>query len=640
MCAHQLFEVWAAQTPQAIAVADEHNALTYRDLNVRANQLAHVLQGQGIGPDVLVAICFERSIECIVALLAVLKAGGAYVPLDPSAPAARLTAMLADAQARVVVTLERWSTRLSDSGVAVVCLDRDRAVIADAARHNPPGVATPAHLAYVIYTSGSTGVPKGVQITHGSLLNLICSYQRTFALTPSDRTALLSTPAFDASILETWPYLAAGACVYAPKEDIRTSPERLRDWIEAMAITVAFMTTPLAVPLLSLEWSERTALRLLITGGDVLHQYPPASLPFTLINAYGPTEITVVASAGPVAPQAADQGAPDIGRSFADAELYVLDAQLQPAPVGEPGELYIGGVGLARGYLNRPELTAERFVPNPFGAGGWGLGAGEQNQEPGTENHEPGTDDAELKTQHAKPRAYSSRLYRTGDLVRQRPDGRLDFLGRLDGQVKIRGLRIELDEITVVLSRHPAVQIATVQAVRTSLGESHLVAYIVAQASGQAPRPAELQAYLRERLPEYMVPIAYVWLGALPLTPNGKVDRTALPAVDLSQRERAVVAPRTPTEAAVAAIWGEVLGIAEISVDDNFLELGGYSLLATRIVARAAGLFHVELSLHQLLEAQTVASFAAVIDQTKQRAEPHTPAIPRLDRRRHRATPA
>jgi amino acid adenylation domain-containing protein len=444
-CIPQLVTRQATATPDAVALVANGQALSYRELNWRANQLAHYLQSLGVGPNTLVGLCVERSLDMVVGLLGILKAGGAYVPLDPSYPPERLAFMLEDSQTSVLVTQQYLASRLAPQKAQIVCLDADAAVLTQQSETEPISTVTSDDLVYVIYTSGSTGRPKGVQITHKSLLNLVFWHQHAFAVTPVDRTTQVTSPAFDATGWELWPYLAIGASVYLPDEETRVSPMLLRDWLVRHGITITFLPTALAEGVMALDWPSRTSLRFLLTGADTLHRYPSPSLPFTVVNNYGPTETTVVATSGHVPPTEHADTPPSIGRPIANTQVYILDEHLQQGPIGEPGELYIGGVGLARGYLNRPELTAERFIPNPF-------------------SDEPG-----------------ARLYKTGDLVRFLPDGQIAFLGRNDQQVKIRGFRIELGEIEAVLIQHPAIQQAVLVAHEDQPGEKRLVAYVVAR---------------------------------------------------------------------------------------------------------------------------------------------------------------
>src|SRR6266851_191706 len=416
-CLPHLVEQQAHTTPEAVALVADGQTLTYRDLNQRANQLAHALHALGVGPNVLVGVCLERSFDLVVGLLAVLKAGGAYVPLDPSLPAERLAFLVQDAQTPVLLTQHALLSHLPTTSAHLLCLDTDTALFAQQPRSDPACAVRLADLAYVLYTSGSTGWPKGVQISHNSLLNLLWWHRRAFAVTSADRGTQLTSPAFDATGWELWPYLSCGASVYLLDEEARVQPVACRDFLLAHRISISFLPTALAEQVLRLEWPQQTVLRYLLTGADTLQHYPSARLPFALINNYGPTEATVVATSGLVPPLATGAQAerpPTIGRPIANTQVYLLDEHLRPVPPGSPGELYIGGVGVATGYLRRPELTAERFLPHPWSA-------------------EPG-----------------ARLYKTGDLARYLPDGQLEFLGRLDYQIKLKGYRHDLPRLDAV----------------------------------------------------------------------------------------------------------------------------------------------------------------------------------------------
>jgi amino acid adenylation domain-containing protein len=580
MCIPQLVAAQAASTPDAVALGAGEKLLSYGELNQRANQLAHHLQRLGIERNALVGLCVERSLDMVVGLLGILKAGGAYVPLDPTYPVERLTFMLKDAQAPVLVTQQHLAQRLPTQETQIVCLDADAAMLAQQSTANPSSLVTGGDLSYVIYTSGSTGQPKGVLITHGSLLNLVYWHHRAFAVTPSDRATQVASPAFDATGWELWPYLTIGASVYLIDEDMRANPALLRDWLVSNRITVTFLPTPLAEQAMILEWPPTTALRLLLTGADTLHHYPSPSLPFAVVNNYGPTETTVVATSGRVLPTEHADEPPSIGRPIANTQIYVLDEHLQEVPIGESGELYIGGVGLAKGYLNRPELTAERFIPHPF------------------------SDEA------------GARLYKTGDLARYLPNGQIAFLGRADHQIKILGYRIEPDEIVSVLNRHPAIQTSVVVAREDTLGQKHLVAYLVL-VPGAKTTISSLQEALMRHLPDYMIPSVFVLLETLPLTPNGKVDRPALPPPDETNalRDAVIVPPSTPVEEQITTIVASLLNLEEISIDDNFFMLGGHSLLGTQVIARVADTFGVDLSLRTLFQTPTVRQLSAEIEQ-------------------------
>jgi amino acid adenylation domain-containing protein/non-ribosomal peptide synthase protein (TIGR01720 family) len=580
-CVHELLEEQARRTPDAIATVYRDQRLTYGELNARANQLAHYLITQDIKPDDLVCVYMERRPEMLVALLAILKAGAAYVPIDPALPVARMTFIVQDAHAKVVLTEEALVTGLQGQAITALCIDCDWDLIISRSTGNPIHRAQPHHLAYVIYTSGSTGAPKGVQIQHGSLMNLVAWHQRTFTITARDRATHLAGLGFDASAWEVWPYLAAGASLYLAEDETRLSPDRLRDWLVAEQITVSFLPTPLAESMLKLKWPDNTACRWLLTGGDRLHTFPSVSTPFKLSNNYGPTENTVVTTSGLVQPIDQADTPPSIGRPIDNVRTYVLDPHLQLVPIGVPGELHIGGEGLARGYLNQPELTAEKFIRDPFSA------------------------DA------------NARVYKTSDLVRYLPDGQLDYLGRLDYQVKVRGFRIELGEIEAVITQHAAVQDAVVLAwdMAGYAGRKQLVAYVVRKPHAVLSAH-DLRTFLRDTLPDYMLPAACVFLDSFPLTPNGKVDRKRLPAPISPQPEveqPAYTAPHTPAEKILAGIWEEMLQTEHIGIDDNFFELGGDSILSIQIIARANRM-GLRLSPRQIFQYQTIAELARAVD--------------------------
>jgi len=443
-CIHQLFEEQVELTPDSEAVLFEDKQLTYRELNQRANCLAHHLRTLGVEPEVLVGICVERSLEMVVGLLGILKAGGAYVPLDPAYPPERLVFMLEDASVPVLLTQARLVESLPKHQGRIVCLDTDWEIINRQSEENPGCSLKPENLAYVIYTSGSTGRPKGVLIEHRALLNLVFWHQETFSVSSRDRATQIAGLAFDASVWELWPYLSAGASIYIANEQIRIAPKYLQEWLVSNAITISFLPTTLAESVLLFDWPDDVSLRILLTGGDKLHNYSLPELSVKLVNNYGPTENTVVTTSCVIPAREKNDTAPPIGQPIANTQVYLLDGQLQLVPIGIPGELYIGGAGLARGYLNRPELTADRFILNPF-----------SSDEP------------------------SSRLYKTGDLARYLSDGNIEFLGRIDQQVKIRGFRIELGEIEAVLSQHPDVRESVVIKREDTSGNQRLVAYIV-----------------------------------------------------------------------------------------------------------------------------------------------------------------
>jgi amino acid adenylation domain-containing protein len=578
-CIPQLVAARATESPGSLALRCGNDSLTYSAMNARANRVANHLHTLGVGAEVPVGLCLPRSLDMAVAALGILKAGAAYVPMDPGYPADRLEFMLDDAGAHVVITTPDLARYFRTTKREVVYLDAPQA--AGQPETAPSVGITSSDLAYLIYTSGSTGQPKGVEITHGSLANLTAWHNEAFCVTAADRASHLAGLGFDASVWELWPYLVAGASVHMVDETTRNSAELLRDWLLAHRITIGFVPTPLAERMItSCDRWPRSDLRIMLTGGDTLHHYPPADLPFLFINNYGPTECTVVATSGRVLPQTSPGTLPSIGRGIANADIYVLDEHLQPVPPGVPGELHVGGAGLARGYRNRPDLTDEKFIPNPFG------------------------------------REHGSRLYKTGDLVRVLADGQLAYLGRLDNQIKIRGYRVEPGEIENALNRHQGVSASVVVARDDTLGGKRLVAYVVSSPDSALTHTG-LRDFLRDFLPEYMLPAAFVRLDALPLTPNGKVDRAALLAEDAEHtlQDEAWEDSCTVTEQRVAEIVGELLKLDEIGLDDNFFLLGGHSLLGAQLIARLRGAFGVEIGLRTLFEAPTVAALSAEVDR-------------------------
>jgi amino acid adenylation domain-containing protein len=582
-CVYELFEDQVLKNPDAIAVVIDHDRLTYQQLNERANQLAHYLQSIGVESDVNVGLCIERSLEMLVGQLGILKAGGTYVPLDPSYPTERLEYILSDSGIDVLLTQDSLLPTLpAHNSSLTICLDTDWNLMEDQSQDNLGLEVGVNHLAYIIYTSGSTGQPKGVCVEHQGLLNLIFWHKTTFRITASDVATQLAGMAFDASVWEIWPYLCAGARIHLLKGDTILQPQALQDWLISKQITITFLPTPLLESLLSLEWPSSIALRTVLTGGDILHQQPTATIPFSVVNNYGPTENTVVTTSGLVLSTDTASLTPSIGRPIANTQVYILDPQLQPVPIGVMGEMYIGGKGLARGYFNRPELTHERFIPNPFS-----------------------TDK-------------SSRLYRTGDLARYLENGNIEFLERVDHQVKIRGFRIELGEIEAVLSRHPKVQQAVLVASEDDSGNKRLISYIVSEEENL--NTFGVLKFLQQRLPAYMIPSAFVTLDTLPLTPNGKIDRKKLLLLalnDENDRELKYVAPRGPSEEIIARIFSEVLDKKTISIHDNFFDLGGHSLLATQLASRIRQSFEVEIPLNAIFDSPTVAKLDQVINELR-----------------------
>jgi amino acid adenylation domain-containing protein len=597
-CIHQLFEAQVEKTPDAIAVVFGEEQLTYKQLNQRANQLAHFLQKLAVAPDTLVGICVERSAEMLISLLAVLKAGGAYVPLDPHYPQERLAFMLSDAQLSVLLTQERFSGVLPTSTIPTICLDRDWNSVTTQPDLNLVSETTPENLAYVIYTSGSTGTPKGVLVQHNSLVNFTEHVVANYEITASDRVLQFASISFDAAAEEIYPCLVAGGTLVLRNDDMLSSLERFLKTCLNWQITVLDLPTAfwqqIVLALAANEVTLPPCLRLIIIGGERVSpeyvftwQAHVGNFP-QLLNTYGPTEATVVATTFLISASTPIHHEVPIGRAISNVQTYVLDVHLQPVPIGVPGELYIGGSCLARGYFNRSELTTERFISHPF------------------------------------LDALPARLYKTGDRVRYLPNGHLEFLGRIDDQVKIRGFRVELGEIETVLAQHPQVQAGVVIACAEPSGSQRLVAYLVI---AEPLNASELRAYLKERLPYYMIPAALVFLAALPLTPSGKVDRRALPLPDLAQirqeSEGTFVAPRDELELLLIEIWEKVLGVQPIGVKDNFFNLGGHSLLATQLFAQIeerltnnlslANLSLAHLSLATIFQAPTVEELAKVL---------------------------
>lgn len=584
----QLFERQAERAPNALAVTSGHGELTYGELNHRADELANALRSQGVGPEVLVGLCVPRSPAMLAGALGILKAGGAYLPLDPSEPQARLNFMFGDAGVSVVVTECSFREKLAGSDRQIIVMDHlgacsecrssERGAHGRVTPKTDP-LAGPKTLAYVIYTSGSAGTPKGVEIAHESLSNLVSWHQNAFNVIPSDRASCVARVGFDAAVWEIWPYLAAGASLHMPDEDKLKDPEALQAWLLAQGITIGFVPTPIAERLLALCWPATTALRMMLTGGDTLHTYPSRDLPFLLMNNYGPTECAVVATSGLVSKQNTESSLPPIGRAIANTQVYILDEMMREVPVGTPGEIYIGGLGVARGYRNQPDLTIERFIPNPFdGRSGW--------------------------------------LFKTGDCAQKLADGQIAFLGRFDEQIKIRGFRIEPNEIIAVLDQHPAVSQSAVIAREFGEGDNRLVAYIVPK-TGLLTTVSELRDFLGARLPAYMIPAIFVTIDAMPLTPNGKIDRAALPAPDTSNTlgEDVFHAPRTEIEEIVAGLLAPLLGVERVDVESNFFAQGGHSLLGIQLISRLRDALGVELSLRTVFEAPTVAELSVKIER-------------------------
>ncbi|HVB37584.1 MAG TPA: amino acid adenylation domain-containing protein, partial [Vicinamibacterales bacterium] len=593
----------ASVAPEATAVQQDEDRLSYRELESRANRLARLLRREGVGVEDRVGVCLGRSPALVVSLLATLKAGAAYVPLDPSYPSERLAHMATDA------------------GVTLIVTDRERRPLIDAAglRHVPLRVledeadrigalpdraldvhVDPDNLAYLIYTSGSTGRPKGVAVSHRSLMNLVGWHRRAFALEPADRCTMLASFGFDASVWETWPVLAAGATLDLVPSSLLLDPPALRARLVDRRITVSFVPTPIAEQLLGLDWPRGGTLRLLLTGGDRLTHFGSDRLPFTLVNNYGPTEHTVVGTSGAVGARGHDERMPAIGRPIANTRAYVLDERLHQLPPGADGELFLSGPSVARGYRGAPDQTAERFLPDPF-------------------TPVPG-----------------ARMYRTGDRVHLLPDGRMAFVGRTDDQIKLRGFRIEPAEIEAALAAHPSVREAAVVLREDRPGHPRLAGYVINRPGADAP-VAALEEFLASRLPDYMVPRVWVALEAFPMTPNGKIDRRALPAPPAETTARGGTSPAfvDAFEELLAGIWQDVLQLeGRPAPEDDFFACGGHSLLALRLLTAIRQTWAIDLPLTTLFERSSLRRMAAAIRDAS-RAATAAPAPPPLVRGRH-----
>ncbi|MDZ7993449.1 MAG: non-ribosomal peptide synthetase [Nostoc sp. EfeVER01] len=579
ICIHQLFETQVEKTPDAIAVVFEDEQISYRELNQRANQLAHYLQSLGVGSEVLVGLCVERSLEMVVGVLGILKAGGAYVPLDYAYPEERLAFMLQDAQVSVLLTQEKLKSGLPNHQAEIVCLDSNWQSI-DYGLDNPTHNVTSNNLAYVIYTSGSTGQPKGVQIQHQNAVNLLNAIAKEPGLTAEDTLLSVTSLSFDIAVSEIFLPLSVGAKLVLVSREVAADGTQL---LKALTTSGATFMQPTPVTwrlLLAAGWQGSPQLKMISTGEalprDLANQLLPKGA--CLWNLYGPTETTIWSTGYKVTTANKPIG---IGCPLANTQIYILDSHLQPVPIGISGELYIGGEGLARGYLNRPELTAERFISNPFSS----------NPE--------------------------SRLYKTGDLARYLPDGHIEYLGRIDYQVKVRGFRIELGEIETALLQHPGVKEAVVIVREDIPNETSLVGYIVAETGQDSLEViSQLRRFLKQQLPDFMVPTIFMALEAMPLTPNGKVDRKALPKPDASRPELEAnyVAPRTPIEQQIADIWAQVLNVKQVGINDNFFELGGYSLLGIQVVSRVRQALQAEILMSNLFELPTVADLAERVE--------------------------
>ncbi|HEX8091142.1 MAG TPA: amino acid adenylation domain-containing protein, partial [Blastocatellia bacterium] len=585
-CLHTLVEQQAQRTPGALAVISEQGRITYAELDGRANQLANYLRAMGVGTEDLVGICAARSIDMVVSALGVLKSGAAYVPLDPAYPRDRLSWMIEDAGVKVLIIQQEMAEKLAAATVKQIRIDGDWEEISKQSHQRVKSGVTADNLAYVIYTSGSTGKPKAAMNIHRGVCNRQLWMQEIYRLKESDRVLQLSSFSFDFSVWELFAPLSVGAQLVLPNADGHRDSAYLVDLIAKEGVTVAHFVPPMLQVFLEEEGvSKSQSLRRVFCGGDVLHADLQnkflSRLDAELHNQYGPTEASIDVTYWDCQ-RGGDEKTVPIGRPNANNQVYLLDRRLNPVAVGVAGELYIGGISVGRGYLNRPDLTADRFIPNPFSAKG------------------------------------GDRLYKTGDLARYWPDGVIEFLGRIDDQVKVRGFRIELGEIKATLSEHPLVREAVIVAGEDANGQTQLLGYAVLNSGGKVGGP-ELRNYLKDKLPDYMVPAAIMVLKQIPLTANGKIDRNALPtAIEATRDQRgASVAAKTPAEEMLAAMWEDILEVEGIGREENFFDLGGHSLLATRVISRIREVFKVELPLRSLFEKPTVAEMAAYIEETR-----------------------
>ncbi|MHC5717305.1 MAG: amino acid adenylation domain-containing protein, partial [Nostoc sp.] len=594
-CIHQLFEEQAQKTPDNIAVVFEDEQLTYAQLNSKVNQLAHYLQQQGVKAEVVVGLCTERSLEMIIGLLGILKAGGAYLPLDPTLPQGSLNLRLQNIQTDIILTQQRWLDILPTDVAKVICLDTDWEVIAQNKDANPSSKATPENLVYVIFTSGSTGKPKGVAIAHQQLLNYVNAIIDSLKLPAGINFATVSTLAADLGNTVIFPALCTGGCLHLISYERATDSAALAEYCRKHPIDCLKIVPSHLASLLASSWAKLILpCQRLILGGEVaswqliqqIQQYAPDCLIF---NHYGPTEACVGVCTLEIVPGQVERhlaATVPLGRSIANTQVYILEENHKLAPIGVKGEIYIGGAGLARCYLNQPDQTALKFIPHPY-------------------SDVPG-----------------ARLYKTGDLGRYLTNGTIEFLGRIDNQVKIRGFRIELGEIEAVLNQHPHVGEVVVLVRESESGQKYLAAFVVP--SEESPCFInELRGYVREKLPEYMLPSTFIILKVLPLTPNGKVDRQALLELNpvRPELETSLATPRTPVEEVLAGIWIGLLGIERVGIHNNFFDLGGHSLLATQVVSQVREAFQVEMRLRSLFETPTIAGLAELIETAMRRGE-------------------
>lgn len=576
----------AATHPDFPAIVQDESALNYGDLEQRSREVAQRLQDVGLTEGSVVGVLAERSVALVVAALGIMRAGGAYLPLDPSYPNERLAFQISDSNAKVVLTSEGTTADAAHQLPAQTLVLRRDGSLAEPTPGEPVLCdKEAADLAYVIYTSGSTGRPKGVEITHANLTNMVDWFLSMLEVTTGDRLSHVAAVGFDATVWELWPALAAGACVFVADNATIKEPRQLQSWLIEKAITVSFIPTPMAEKLIAMSWPSKTALRVMMTGGDTLHVYPPYDLPFRVVNNYGPTECTICATSAPVPAGHPSELLPPIGRPITNAQVFIVDESMKPVPPGTEGEILIGGCGVGRGYRNRPELTAEKFISNTI-----------------------------------QP-AIGRRLYRTGDRGCYLPDGQIAFKGRMDDQIKIRGVRIEPAEIEAALSEYPGVRESAVVARQSSTGNDRLVAYLSFRSPGTDAR--ELRDFLGKRLPPPMIPALFVRLDDLPLNTSGKIDRRALPIPSESNllKHGEAIAPRDVLEQRLAEIWEAVLDVQGIGVQQDFFELGGDSLLAVRLVLDVENEMGFRLPLSALLEVRTIEDLARTIRRQNEKSD-------------------
>ncbi len=579
---------WATARPHAPAIIHDDVVLSYAELEERSRQIAIRLRTMGVTSQSVVGVYAERSIALVVSALGIMRAGAAYLPLDPSYPNERLNFQVADAQADIIVAVQGSSLGEVGGLPKHLLLTTSDGRLSDGWGGETVSVTDElGELAYVIYTSGSTGRPKGAEITHSNLANMVGWYLQTLEVTAADRMSHLAAVGFDATVWELWPSLVAGASICVADDAVLKEPRALQDWLQSNAITVSFVPTPMAEKLMLLPWLPGSSLRVMMTGGDTLHMYPPLALPFKVVNNYGPTECTILATSGLLSAGSAVAQLPPIGRPITNVQVYIVDEGMRQVTPGVEGEILIGGRGVGRGYRNRPELTAEKFIPNGF---------------------EP---------------ALGPRLYRTGDRGCYLPDGQIAFRGRIDDQIKIRGVRMEPAEIEAALNEHPSVRESVIMAHESKAGDKRLVGYI-SVGSGPAPDLHELKSFLSKRLPEPMIPAIFVVVNKLPLNPSGKIDRRALPAPEEGNMLLPAglgADPRDELEKRLQKMWEELLEVQNIGVQQDFFELGGDSLLAMRLILNVERELAFKLPLSALLEVRTIEDLARTIRRHTAKSE-------------------